>query len=158
MLESERTDSARLAAQYGFSGLENVLRALRRDSLRAQTVHLENVFENPIAEVLRPDGETIRHHMVLLMKRNEPSVFLSDMSSSRSSVTEMSLGTGGATRAHSLFHKVSTWTGLSLMLITECLCFQATPALFFLSGGWKKKEAHPEPCNLARNQDHTQIC
>lgn len=76
MLESERTDSAQLAAQYGFSGPENVLRALRRDSLRAQTFHLENVYKNPIAEVLRPDGETIRHHMVLLMKRNEPSVLL----------------------------------------------------------------------------------
>uniref|UniRef100_A0A674MYM3 Filamin A interacting protein 1 like n=1 Tax=Takifugu rubripes TaxID=31033 RepID=A0A674MYM3_TAKRU len=74
VLESERTDSARLAAQYGFSGPENVLRALRRDSLRAQTFHLENVYKNPIAEVLRPYGETIRHHMVLLMKRNELSI------------------------------------------------------------------------------------
>uniref|UniRef100_H3C467 Cortactin-binding protein-2 N-terminal domain-containing protein n=1 Tax=Tetraodon nigroviridis TaxID=99883 RepID=H3C467_TETNG len=50
VLESERTDSARLAAQYGFSGPENVLRALRRDSLRAHTFHLENVYEKPIAE------------------------------------------------------------------------------------------------------------
>lgn len=120
MLESERTDSARLAAQYGFSGPENVLRALRRDSLRAHTFHLENVFENPIAEVLRPYGETIRHHMVLLMKRNELSVLLSDTSSSRGSVTNVSLRTGAATRAHSLFHRFSTWTGLSLMLITQC--------------------------------------
>lgn len=91
MLESERTDSARLAAQYGFSGPENVLRALRRDSLRAQAFHLENVYKNPIAEVLRPYGETIRRHLVLLMKRNELSVLLSDMSSSRSSVIKVSL-------------------------------------------------------------------
>lgn len=131
MLESERTDSARLAAQYGFSGPENALRALRRDSLRAQTFHLENVYKNPIAEVLRPYGETIRHHMVLLMKRNEPSVLLSDMSS----VTKMSLRARGAPRAHSLFHRFSTWTGLWLMLITECLCFQGTPALFFFQWG-----------------------
>lgn len=103
MLESERTDSARLAAQYGFSGPENVLRALRRDSLRAQTFHLENVYKKPIAEVLRPYGETIRRHMVLLMERNELSVLVSDMSSSSGSITKMSLRTGGATRAHLLF-------------------------------------------------------
>lgn len=68
------------------------------------------------------------------MKRNEPSVLLSDTSS----VTKMSLRTGGAPRAHSVFHRFSTWTGLSLMLIRECLCFQGTPAPFF-PGGWKNK-------------------
>lgn len=80
VLESERTDSARLAAQYGFSGPENVLRALRRDSLRAQTFHLENVYKKPIAEVVKPYSETIRHHMALLMKLNELNVLLSNMS------------------------------------------------------------------------------
>lgn len=93
MLESERTDSARLAAQYGFSGPENVLRALRRDSLRAQTSHLENVYKKPIAEVLKPYGETIRHHMALLMKLNELNVLLSDMRISCCSITKISLCT-----------------------------------------------------------------
>lgn len=96
MLESERTDSARLAAQYGFSGPENVLRALRRDSLWAQTFHLENVYEKPIAEVLKPYGETIRHHMVLIMKLNELNVLLSHRSISCRSITKMSLCAGRA--------------------------------------------------------------
>lgn len=100
MLESERTDSARLAAQYGFSGPENVLRALRRDSLWAQTFHLENVYEKPIAEVLKPYSETIRQHMVLIMKLNELNVLLSDRSISCCSITKMSLCTGGAARVY----------------------------------------------------------
>lgn len=100
MLESERTDSVRLAAQYGSSGPENVLRALRRDSLWAQTFHLENVYEKPIAEVLKPYGETIRHHMVLIMKLNELNVLLSERSISCCSIAKMSLCTGGATRVY----------------------------------------------------------
>lgn len=110
MLESERTDSARLAAQYGFSGPDNVLRALRRDSLRAQTFHLENVHEKPIAEVLKPHGETIKHHMVPIIKLNELNVLLSDTGVSCCSVTKMSLCTGGAFTSRliiSLFYHVN---------------------------------------------------
>lgn len=100
MLESERTDSAQLTAQYGFSGPENVLRALQRDSLWAQTFHLENVYEKPIAEVLKPYGETIRYHMVPIVKLNELNVLLSDRSLSFCSVTKMLLCTVGATWLH----------------------------------------------------------
>uniref|UniRef100_A0A3Q4BVU8 Cortactin-binding protein-2 N-terminal domain-containing protein n=1 Tax=Mola mola TaxID=94237 RepID=A0A3Q4BVU8_MOLML len=50
VLKSERIDSAVLAAQYGFSGPENVLRTLQRDSLWAQQFHLEDVHKKPIAE------------------------------------------------------------------------------------------------------------
>lgn len=89
MLESERTDRARLAAPYGFSGPENVLRALRRDSLRAQTFHLENVNKKPTAEVLKPHGGTIRRHMAPIMKVNELHALLSDISVSCCSVTEV---------------------------------------------------------------------
>lgn len=51
MLKSEKTHSALLEAQYGFSGPEKVLRALQRDSLRAQQYHLQDVYKKPIAEV-----------------------------------------------------------------------------------------------------------
>ncbi|XP_042281582.1 filamin A-interacting protein 1-like isoform X1 [Thunnus maccoyii] len=51
VLKSEKTDSALLGAHYGFSGLEKVLHALQRDSLRAQQDHLQDVYEKPIAEL-----------------------------------------------------------------------------------------------------------
>lgn len=50
-MKSEKTDSGLLGAHYGFGGREMVLRALRRDSLRAQQDHLEDVYEKPNAEV-----------------------------------------------------------------------------------------------------------
>ena len=56
MLKSEKTDSALLEAQYGFSRPETVLRALQRDSLRAQQYRQQDVYEKPIAEV--PEANT----------------------------------------------------------------------------------------------------
>lgn len=130
MLESERTDSARLAAQYGFSGPENVLRALRRDSLWAQTFHLENVYEKPIAEVLKPYGETIRHHMVLIMKLNELNVLLTEASHAAASQKCHFAPEGLHRHIDYSIHRFSMWTGLLLTLITtKCLCFEGTPAL-----------------------------
>lgn len=79
MLKSEKTDSTLLTAQYGFSGPENVLRALRRDSLWAQQVHLENVYKKTIAEVPKPNSETIRHHMEPIIKFNEVNSLLSTL-------------------------------------------------------------------------------
>lgn len=51
MLKSEKTDSLLLAAHYGFDGLMEVLRALHRDSLWAQQLHLEDVYKQPFAKV-----------------------------------------------------------------------------------------------------------
>uniref|UniRef100_A0A672HFX9 Filamin A interacting protein 1 like n=1 Tax=Salarias fasciatus TaxID=181472 RepID=A0A672HFX9_SALFA len=50
VLKSEKTDSHLLEAHYGSSGRELVLRALQRDSLRAQQDQLEDVCDIPIAE------------------------------------------------------------------------------------------------------------
>ncbi|KAM9346793.1 filamin A-interacting protein 1-like [Symphorus nematophorus] len=51
VLKSEKTHSALLGAQYGFSRQETVLRALQRDSLWAQQYHQQDVYEKPIAEL-----------------------------------------------------------------------------------------------------------
>ncbi|XP_054471052.1 filamin A-interacting protein 1-like [Anoplopoma fimbria] len=51
VLKPEETDSALLGARYGFSRPEKVLRALQRDSLRAQQDHLQDVYKKPIAEL-----------------------------------------------------------------------------------------------------------
>ncbi|XP_010745007.3 filamin A-interacting protein 1-like isoform X1 [Larimichthys crocea] len=61
VLKSERTDSALLGAQYGFSGPEKPLRALQRDSLRAQQYQLQDVYKNPTAQL---------NHMVKAQKRS----------------------------------------------------------------------------------------
>ncbi|XP_047457893.1 filamin A-interacting protein 1-like isoform X2 [Mugil cephalus] len=51
VLKSEKTDSGPVGAHYGFGGREVALRALRRDSLRAQQDHLQDVYEKPNAEL-----------------------------------------------------------------------------------------------------------
>ncbi|XP_049904533.1 filamin A-interacting protein 1-like isoform X2 [Epinephelus moara] len=61
VLKSEQTDSALLGAQYGFSRPEKVLRALQRDSLRAQQDHQQDVNKKPIAEL---------NHLVESQKRS----------------------------------------------------------------------------------------
>ncbi|XP_069010273.1 filamin A-interacting protein 1-like [Embiotoca jacksoni] len=50
VLKSEKTNSGLLKAHYGCGGPEMVLRALQRDSLRAQWDHLQDVYEKPTAE------------------------------------------------------------------------------------------------------------
>lgn len=59
MLKSDKTDSALLVAQYGFSGPVEVLRALQRDSFWAQQFHLEDVYKKPIVEVLKTDSKQL---------------------------------------------------------------------------------------------------
>ncbi|TNN54052.1 Filamin A-interacting protein 1-like [Liparis tanakae] len=51
VLKAEKTDAAPPGARCGFSGPEKVIRAPRRDSLRAQRDHLQDVYRIPIAEV-----------------------------------------------------------------------------------------------------------
>lgn len=59
VLKSEATDSALLEAHYGFSGLEKVLNALRRDSLQMQNDQLQDVCTKPTAEVQTANNQEL---------------------------------------------------------------------------------------------------
>uniref|UniRef100_A0A3B5AY21 Filamin A-interacting protein 1-like n=1 Tax=Stegastes partitus TaxID=144197 RepID=A0A3B5AY21_9TELE len=59
ILKSEKTDSCLLGAHYGFSGAVMALRALQRDSLRAQQDHLQDVYGKPIAQVPTVNSEKL---------------------------------------------------------------------------------------------------
>lgn len=79
VLKSERTDSALLGAQYGFSGPEKPLRALQRDSLRAQQYQLQDVYKNPTAQVPRANSENVDTIWSRLLKFNEVTALRSDI-------------------------------------------------------------------------------
>ncbi|XP_070771013.1 filamin A-interacting protein 1-like [Enoplosus armatus] len=78
VLKSEKTDSALLGAQYGFTEMEKVLCALQRDSIRDQQYHLQDVYKKPIAEL---------NHLVEAQKRSSKRMLeqLVEVSSSHSS-------------------------------------------------------------------------
>ncbi|XP_074551359.1 filamin A-interacting protein 1-like [Halichoeres trimaculatus] len=75
VLKSEKTDLALLRAQYGFCGPEKVLRALKRDSLRAERDPLHDVYKNPIAEF---------NHFVKVQKRSSDQMLEHFLEVSRS--------------------------------------------------------------------------
>nr|XP_029136484.1 filamin A-interacting protein 1-like [Labrus bergylta] len=67
VLKSEKMDPVLLGARYSFGGPEKVLRALQRDSLRAQQDHLQDVYKKPIAE-LNHFVEAQRHSSKQMME------------------------------------------------------------------------------------------